>query len=365
MPRRATSLNMYSDSSCSAPDMRIGSRRIAADEPPYVIAEMSANHGGDYERAVQLVRAAAAAGADAIKLQTYTPDSLTLDCELPPFRIQGTPWSGRSLYSLYREAQTPWAWFPKLQAVARDAGIELFSSPFDASAVDFLETHGAPAYKVASFELVDLPLVRRAAATGKPVLLSTGMAAWSEIDEAVRVVRSCGNQGLALLRCSSVYPSQPADMHLRTLLRLAGDFRTLVGLSDHALDPAVPAAAVALGAAIIEKHLTLSRSLPTADRAFSLEPEEFRRMVQAVRATHAALGCPQMGPGAAELESRRLRRSLFVVRDIAAGEPFTRENIRSLRPAAGLPARYWDRVLGRRATESLPRGTPLAWRHVD
>ena len=358
-------LNMSNDPIRSAPEIRIGERRIAADEPPYVIAEMSANHGGDFDRAVQIVRAAAAAGADAVKLQTYTPDSLTLDCDLPQFCIQGTPWGGRSLYALYREAQTPWQWFPKLQTVARDAGIELFSSPFDAAAVDFLEAHAAPAYKIASFELVDLALVRRAAATGKPVLLSTGMAAWSEIDEAVRAVRGSGNGRLALLRCSSAYPAQPADMHLRTLLRLAGDFHAVVGLSDHSLDPAVPAAAVALGASIIEKHLTLSRSLPTADRAFSLEPHEFRQMAQAVRSTHAALGRPQVGSGAAEEESRRLRRSLFVVRDIAPGEPFTPQNIRSLRPAAGLPGRCWQRIVGRRATQFLARGTPLAWRHVD
>ena len=220
MERRATSLNAPSDPYCQAPEIQIGARRIAAAEPPYVVAEMSANHGGDYERAVQMVRAAAAAGADAVKLQTYTPDALTLNCDRPPFCIQGTPWSGCSLYALYREAQTPWDWFPKLQAVAHEAGIELFSSPFDAAAVDFLEGCAAPAYKIASFELVDLPLLRRVAATGKPVLLSTGMAAWSEMDEAVRAVRGCGNERLALLRCSSAYPSQPADMHLRTLGRL-------------------------------------------------------------------------------------------------------------------------------------------------
>ena len=344
--------------------IQIGARRIGPGEPPYVIAEMSANHGQDFQQAVQIVEAAAAAGADAVKLQTYTPDTLTLDCDRPPFRIAGTLWNGRTLYDLYREAQTPWAWQPRLQAVARDLGLDFFSTPFDPTAVEFLQSMQVPAYKIASFELIDLPLLRCVAATGKPILLSTGMAGWGEIDEAVQAIRATGNGQLALLKCTSAYPSRPAEMNLRTIPRLAADFGVPVGLSDHSLEPAVPVAAVALGACIIEKHLTLSRNLPGPDREFSLEPAEFRQMVQSVRAAYESLGVVQVAPAMEEEASRRLRRSLFVVRDMRAGERFTADNVRSLRPAAGLPPRYFDRVIGQTARIDLPRGTPLQWKHI-
>jgi N-acetylneuraminate synthase len=346
------------------PGIQIGTRRIGPGEPPYVIAEMSANHGQDFQQAVQIVEAAAAAGADAVKLQTYTPDTLTLDCDRPLFRIAGTLWNGRTLYDLYREAQTPWPWQPRLQAVARDLGLDFFSTPFDPTAVEFLESMQVPAYKIASFELMDLPLLRCVAATGKPIFLSTGMASWGEIDEAVQTIRAAGNRQLALLKCTSAYPARPADMNLRTIPRLAADFGVPVGLSDHSLEPAVPVAAVALGACIIEKHLTLSRRLPGPDREFSLEPAEFRQMVQSVQAAYESLGVVQVAPAREEEASRRLRRSLFVVCDMRAGERFTAENVRSLRPAAGLPPRYFDRVIGQTARIDLPRGTPLQWEHV-
>ena len=343
----------------------IAGRKIGPDQPPYVVAEMSANHGGDFDRAVAVVRAAADAGADAVKLQTYTPDTLTLDCQSPLFRIQGTPWSGRTLYDLYQEASMPWEWQPRLSRVADELGLTLFSTAFDATSVAFLEEMGVPAYKIASFELVDVPLLRRVAQTGKPVILSTGMATMEEIDEAVRTVRNSGAEGVALLHCTSAYPAPADQMNLRCVAELARVFGCPVGLSDHTLEPAVPVAAVALGASIIEKHLTLSRAEPGCDAAFSLEPGEFKEMVRAVRAAHGALGGATKGPSPAEAESRRFRRSLFVVEDIQAGEPLTHENTRSIRPANGLHPRHQSELLGRKARQNLPRGTPLDWDHVE
>jgi pseudaminic acid synthase len=342
----------------------IAGRAIGPHEPPYLMAEMSANHGQDFHEAVRIVEAAAAAGADAVKLQTYTPDTLTLDCDRPPFRIEGTIWSGRTLYDLYGEAQTPWEWQPELARIAHELGVHLFSTPFDGTAVDFLEGMDVPAYKIASFELVDLPLLRRVARTGKPIVLSTGMATLGEIDEAVRTIREAGGHQLALLKCTSAYPAPPDGMNLRTIPHLREAFRVPVGLSDHSLEPAVPVAAVALGASIIEKHLTLSRERPGPDSAFSLEPEEFRRMAEAVRAAHRALGAVCYEVGEHELPARRMRRSLFVVEDVKAGEPFTEKNVRSIRPGDGLHPRHLEQVLGRTARCDLARGTPLEWEHV-
>lgn len=342
----------------------IAGRRIGADQPPYVVAEMSANHGGDFDRAVAIVEAAAAAGADAVKLQTYTPDTLTLDCPSPIFRIEGTLWSGRTLFDLYREASTPWQWQPRLAQMAAQKGLALFSTAFDPTAVDFLEAIGVPAYKIASFELVDLPLLRRVARTRKPVILSAGMATLEEIDEAVQTVRQSGARGLAVLCCTSAYPAPADQMNLRRLPLLADRLGCPVGLSDHTLEPAVPVAAVALGASIIEKHLTLSRGDAGCDAAFSLEPAEFQEMARAVRAAHAALGEARFGPGDSEADARRLRRSLFVVEDVKRGEPFTTHNIRSIRPAHGLPPKHLEEVLGRPARQDMPRGTPLDWGHV-
>ncbi len=342
----------------------IAGRAIGPGQPPYVVAEISANHGQDFQQADALVRAAAAAGADAVKLQTYTADTLTLDCDRPPFRIQGTIWNGRTLYDLYGEGSMPWDWQPRLRDVAQEHGLVLFSSPFDATAVDFLESIEIAAYKIASFEIVDLPLLRRVAAPAKPVILSTGMATLEEIDEAVRTLREAGAGPLALLKCTSAYPAGADEMNLQSIPRLAEIFGVPVGLSDHTREAAVPVAAAALGAAIIEKHLTLSRTLGGPDRDFSLEPTEFQQMAAAVRTAYRALGSAQFGAGPGEAASRRLRRSLFAVRDIRAGQRFTAESVRSIRPADGLPPRYLDRVLQGTARADIPRGTPLAWEHL-
>jgi N-acetylneuraminate synthase len=342
----------------------IAGRRIGPGEPPYVVAELSGNHGQDFSRAVHLVEAAARAGAAAVKLQTYTPETMTLDLVQPPFQIEGTPWAGRTLFDLYRQAATPWDWQPRLMKIARDLGLHAFATPFDPTAVDFLESLDVPAYKIASFELVDLPLLTRVARTGKPIILSTGMATLEEIAEAVQAVQAAGGRQLALLKCTSAYPALPVAMNLRTLPHLAQTFGVPVGLSDHSLSLAVPTAAVALGAAIVEKHLTLGRGEPGCDAAFSLEPAEFQTMVEAVRTAYEALGRVEYGASPEELAALRLRRSLFVVRPIQAGEPFTRENLRAIRPADGLPPRYLEGILGRRASRDLPRGTPLGWEHV-
>lgn len=342
--------------------IRIGDRRIGRGYPCYVIAEISANHNQNYDQAVQLIYAAKEAGADAIKLQTYTPDTLTIASDNEYFRVgSGTLWQGKNLYQLYGEAYMPWEWQPKLKAVANELGLDLFSTPFDATAVDFLEEMDVPAYKIASFELVDLPLIRRVAQTGKPIVMSTGMATLAEIDEAVRTAREDGAAQIALLQCNSAYPAPVEEMNLRTIPHLAEAFDLPVGLSDHTLDIAVPVAAVALGACIIEKHFTLSRQVPGPDSAFSLEPDEFRAMVNAVRVAEKALGKVNYAVTEKESASRIFRRSLFVVQDMAPGEPFTTENVRSIRPGHGLHTRYLDVVLGRTATRSIQRGTPLSW----
>lgn len=327
-----------------------------------MIAELSANHQQDFEKAIRLLEVAKEAGADAIKLQTYTPDTMTIDCADKPFRIgKGTIWEGRNLYNLYGEAYTPWEWQPRLKEIAENMGLHLFSTPFDVTAVDFLEEMNVPTYKVASFELVDLPLLRRIARTGKPVIMSTGMATLAEIDEAVQTLRAAGNTQLALLKCSSAYPALPNEMNLRTIPHLADAFNLPVGLSDHTLDAAVPVAAVALGACIIEKHLTLSRSEPGPDSAFSLEPDEFKSMVDAVRVAEKTLGTVNYAVTEKETASRVFRRSLFVVQDVAPGEPFTADNVRSIRPGYGLHTRYLEAVLGRTANQPIRRGTPLSW----
>lgn len=342
--------------------INIAGRRVGDGEPVYVVAELSANHRQDFEQAVALVRAAHAAGADAVKLQTYTPDTLTIDSDKDYFRIEkGTPWEGRTLHDLYGQAYTPWEWQPRLKDLAEDLGLHLFSSVFDSSAVDFLERMDVPAYKISSFELVDLPLIKQAAATRKPVILSTGMGTLEEIAEAVATARDSGAAGIALLKCTSAYPATPDEMHLRTVPHLADTFQVPVGLSDHTLGFAVAAAAVALGACIVEKHLTLSRSTPGPDSAFSLEPEEFRAMVNAIRAVERARGGVHYGASKSEIATRKLRRSLFVVQDTPAGAALTRDNLRSIRPGHGLPPKHLENVLGRRLTRDVERGTPLSW----
>ena len=324
----------------AAPEFRIAGRPIGPGHPVYVIAELSANHHHDYAEAVRLLDAAKTAGADAIKLQTYTPDTLTIDCDAPPFRIgAGTLWSGRTLYDLYGEAYTPWDWHAGLKREAESRGMACFSTPFDDTAVDLLEALDVPAYKVASFEIVDLALVRRVARTGKPLVLSTGMATVEEVAEAVAVARGEGNAQIALLKCTSAYPSPPDAMHLRTIPHLAATFGTVVGLSDHTLGTVAAVVATALGASIVEKHFTLSRATPGPDSAFSLEPAEFRAMVDGIREAEASLGTVQLGVGEREEASRVFRRSLFVVEDVAAGETFTERNVRSIRPGHGLAPR--------------------------
>lgn len=344
--------------------LNINGRIVGPGQPTYIIAEMSANHSQDFTQAVEIIRAAKEAGADAVKLQTYTPDTLTIDCDNNYFKIEGTLWEGSNLYQLYGTAYTPWEWHSKLFQVAQDLEIDLFSTPFDHTAVDLLEEIGVPVVKVASFELVDLPLLRRIGKTGKPVILSTGMATLAEIDEAVATLRAAGCQELALLKCSSAYPSPPEVMNLRTIPHLSEVFSVPVGLSDHTLGTTVPVAAVALGACIIEKHFTISRELPSADRDFSLEPAEFRAMVEDVRMTESSLGQVHYGLNPKEEESKVFRRSLFVVQDIAAGAKFTHENVRSIRPGYGLHTRHLDAVIGRQARAYIERGTPLSWEHL-
>jgi N-acetylneuraminate synthase len=346
-------------------DIEINGRWIGPGHSTYIVAELSANHNQDYDQAVRLVHAAKEAGADAIKLQTYTPDTLTIDCDNEYFRIgKGTIWEGRNLYDLYSEAYTPWEWQPKLKEIANDLGLDLFSTAFDLSAVDFLEEIGVPIHKVASFEIVDIPLIEKMARTGKPLIISTGMTTLGEIEEAVQASRKAGATQIALLKCTSAYPAPPEEMNLRTIPHLAEAFQVPVGLSDHTLGIAVPVAAVALGARIVEKHFTLSRDIPSPDSAFSLEPQEFKAMVEAIRVAEKALGEVRYEVMEREAASRVFRRSLFVVKDVKAGEVFTEESIRSIRPGYGLHTRHLGEVLGQRAARDIERGTPLMWKLV-
>jgi pseudaminic acid synthase len=331
-----------------------------------IIAELSANHGGSYETAAATIRAAAAAGADAVKLQTYTPELITLDCDDAPFRIgHGTLWDGRTLYDLYREAHTPREWHEGLMEVARGEGLICFSSPFDATAVDFLERLDVPAYKIASFEITDIPLIEHAASKGKPMLISTGIATLDEIAAAVDACRRTGNERVTLLQCTSAYPARAEEANLLTIPDLRARFGTAVGLSDHTPGHTVAVAAVALGAQVIEKHLILSRSQGGPDAAFSMEPDEFRAMVAAVRETEAALGEATYELSEQAAANRRFARSLFVVEDIARGEPITEKNVRSIRPSDGLPPKYLPLLLGQRASRDLKRGTPLKASDVE
>lgn len=348
------------------PTFQIGTRRIGAGFPAYIIAELSANHCGEFERALQLVRAAKECGADAVKLQTYTADTLTIDCDADYFKITGGTWGDRRLHELYREASMPWEWQPKLKREAGALGLHCFSTPFDSSAVDFLQKMDVPAYKIASFELIDLPLIETVAATGKPMILSTGMANVDEIREAVETVRSSkAAPPFALLKCVSSYPARPEDMNLATLADMAERFQCVVGISDHTLGIEVPIAAVALGARIIEKHFTLSRADGGPDAPFSLEPSELKAMVAAVRNAEKAVGRIAYGRSLAEEGSVTFRRSLFVVQDVKCGELFTVENVRSIRPGHGLPPKHLKQILGARAARDIARGTPLDWKCIQ
>lgn len=343
-------------------ELQIGGRRIGPGRPIYVIAEMSANHNHSFEEALRIVDASAEAGVDAVKLQTYTPDTITIDSDKEYFQIgKGTIWEGKNLYKLYGEAYTPWDWQPRIKEHAEKAGLACFSSPFDATSVDFLEQMGVDAYKIASFELVDLPLIRHTASKGKPVIMSTGMATLSEIDEAVRALKEGGCREFALLKCTSAYPSPPEAMNLSTIPHLSAAFSCPVGLSDHTISSASAVAAAALGACILEKHITLSRDTPGPDSAFSLEPAEFKALVRDVRDAQAAVGQVNYKPTEKELASTIFRKSLFITRDVKAGEVFTPENLRPIRPGHGLHTRHYEEILGRRASRDADKGTPMAW----
>ncbi len=342
--------------------MRIGNRNIGPGHPCYIVAELSANHGQDFDQAVALVRAMHKAGADAVKVQTYTADSLTINSRREAFVVGGgTLWDGRTLYELYQEASMPWDWQPRLQQLALELGLDFFSTPFDSAAVNFLEDMDVPAHKVASFELIDLPLLRQVAATGKPIIMSTGMASLEEIDEALATLRAARSGPVALLKCTSAYPAPVNEMHLRTIPDMARRFGVPIGLSDHTPGHTAAVVAVALGACIVEKHFTLSRAQPGPDSAFSMEPQEFRALVDAIRDAEQALGRINYTPSAKEAASRALRRSLFVVQPVRAGERFTTENIRCIRPGHGLHSRHLDEVLGATAACDIAAGTPVDW----
>lgn len=345
--------------------MSIAGRSIGPGHPPYVIAEMSGNHNGRIERAFEILDAAKAAGADAVKLQTYRADTITIDHDGPEFLISGGLWDGRRLYELYEEAHTPWEWHAPIFAKAREIGITVFSAPFDATAIELLESLDAPAYKIASPEIVDLPLIRQVAATGKPMIISTGMASLEEIEEAVAAAREGGCRELAVLHCVSAYPTPPEEANLSTIADLARRLEVPIGLSDHTLDTIVATLAVGMGATLIEKHVTLARADGGVDSAFSLEPEELARLVRDVRIAQSAIGAPAYRPTQSEQAGLRFRRSLYVVEDIGAGEVFSAANLRSIRPSNGLPPKHLDAVLGRRASRDIARGEPLAVEMIE
>jgi pseudaminic acid synthase len=344
------------------PSIQINGRKIGPGFPVYIVAEMSANHNQNFEQAVQIIKAAKECGADAIKIQTYTPDTLTIACDKEHFRIgKGTLWEGRTLYELYNEAYTPWEWQPELKKAADAVGLGFFSTPFDLSSVEFLEKMDVPAYKIASFEFIDLQLIRCVARTKKPLIMSTGMAGLAEIVDSVHAAREEGATQIALLKCSSAYPAPTDEMNLRTIPHMAETFCVVAGLSDHTLGIAVSVAAVSLGACIIEKHFTLSRSVGGPDSTFSLEPSEFKEMVDSIRTVERALGEVRYEVSSGELASRVFRRSLFAVKDIASGELLTQENVRSIRPGYGLAPKYLQDILGRRAAKAIERGVPISW----
>jgi len=344
--------------------MKIGQREIGLQQRPYLIAEMSGNHNQSLQRALEIVDAAARAGADAIKLQTYTADSMTIDVDAPGFVIEDPKslWAGRRLYELYEEAHTPWEWHAPIMQRAASHGLHCFSTPFDAAAVDFLESLGVPAYKIASFENTDLPLIQKVAATGKPMIISTGMASVAELDETVRAARAAGCKDLILLKCTSTYPATPENTNILTIPHMRELFDCEVGLSDHTMGIGVSVASVVLGATLIEKHFTLKRSDGGVDSTFSMEPEEMRLLATETERAWQALGKISYGPTQAEGKSLVFRRSLYIVKDMKAGEPLTPDNLRAIRPGHGLPPRFYAESLGRTVKTDVKRGTPLSWK---
>jgi len=344
-------------------DITVGGRTIGPGSPPFVIAEMSGNHNQSLDRALEIVEAAARAGAHALKLQTYTADTMTIDVSDGEFRIDAKDslWKGRTLYKLYEDAHTPWEWHKPIFDRCRELGMLGFSTPFDETAVEFLESLDVPMYKVASFENTDLPLIRRIAATGKPMIVSTGMATLAELDELVGVARDAGCRDLVLLKCTSSYPATPANTNIRTIPHLAELFGCQVGLSDHTMGVGVAVASVALGATVIEKHFTLRRADGGVDSAFSLEPDEMAALVVESERAWQALGVVSYGPTESEVASLQFRRSLYIVRDLRAGDALTSECMRRIRPGSGLSSKYYDLLLGRKVKCDIPRGTPLTW----
>ncbi|WP_045386281.1 pseudaminic acid synthase [Vibrio rotiferianus] len=345
--------------------MKIANRQIGQGNKPYIIAEMSGNHNGDINRAIALIKAAKEAGADAVKLQTYTADTITINHDSEEFMIRGGLWDGSKLYDLYEQAHTPWDWHKILFDAASELGITIFSSPFDHSAVDFLESLNAPAYKIASFELIDLPLIRKVASTGKPMIMSTGNANLGEIEEAVAAAKAAGAEDIILLHCTSGYPTPASQANISTMAVMRDAFGVEVGLSDHTMDIGVSVAAVALGACVIEKHFTLARADGGPDSAFSLEKEELKSLVVNCTMAYEAIGKPNFVSTEAELQTKCHRRSLYVVKDIKQGEIFTEEHVRSIRPGNGILPKFLDEVLGSTATVDLKFGTPLSFSHYQ
>lgn len=344
---------------------RRGKREIGEGQPCFIIAEMSGNHNQDINKAFKIIDAIAEAGADAIKLQTYTADTITIDCNNEYFQIKvNNAWRGQTLYDLYQKAYTPWEWQPKLKEYAEDKELILFSTPFDARAVDFLEKMNVGLYKVASFEVVDIPLLERIGKTKKPVIMSRGMASVKEIELALKTLRDFGTPRVAILHCISSYPAKPEEMNLATIPDIKKKFGVTAGLSDHTLGQEISIASVAMGANIIEKHITISRADGGPDAGFSLEPKEFKNLVKSIREVEAAIGIPSYGAGKKESENIVFRKSLFVVRNIKKGERFTKENIRSIRPGYGLEPRYWYDVIGKKAASDIKKGTPLFWKLI-
>lgn len=345
--------------------MKIGNRQIGDGHPAYLIAEMSANHAGSLEQAKEIIYQAKEAGADCIKIQTYTADTLTINCDNEYFQLKEPLWKGQNLYHLYEKGYMPWEWQQELKETAKKVEIDFFSSPFDKTAVDFLEELQVEFYKIASFELVDIPLIKYVASKGKPIIMSTGMATFEEIKEAVEAVYEMGNKQLALLKCSSAYPAVSKDMNLNTMVDMKKQFEIPIGLSDHSLGSLGAVTAVALGANIIEKHFCLDRNCDSPDAAFSMTPAEYKQMVQDIRAVESAKGMVTYGPSLQEKNNIDFRRSLFVTKPVKKGEAFTEENLRSIRPGYGLHTRYYEELLGKIATKDIEMGTPMSWDFVD
>lgn len=346
--------------------IKIGNKFVGDSSPAYIIAEMSGNHNMDFERAVEIIKAAKDSGADAIKVQTYTADTITLNCDDPCFQItQGTLWDGTTLYKLYEKAYTPWEWQPELKKIANELGLDFFSSPFDASSVDFLETMDVPAYKIASFEITDIPLIKKVAKLGKPVIISTGIAKLEDIELAVDTCKKVGNNNVILLKCCSAYPTPYEDINLRTMVSMRETFDCVVGLSDHTMGGVVAGASVAIGGKIIEKHLTLNRADGGVDSAFSMEPAEFKQMVNDIRIIEKALGTVTYELTDKQKAEREHMRSLFIAEDMKEGDVFTEKNLRSVRPGCGLHTKYYEELLGKKVNRDVKMGTPMSWDFIQ